>query len=348
LRGHMMELPRKVLVGQGVIAELGQFAKDLGSANRVIVVTGPHVKQKLGMKVAASLKSAGVSPIWFISEIATKEIAGNVANQAINEKVFHIIGLGGGKSVDLSKLAAFYANIAFISVPTSASHDGMSSPFASMKGLGKPYSIVAKPPAGILADIDVIADAPRRLILSGCGDLVAKITAVRDWELARDDVGEYYGRYAASLAMLGAEMFIQNASRWKDCSTDSVREIVEALISGGVAAGIAGSSRPCSGSEHLVSHALDLIAPGKGLHGEKCGIGTILMAKLHGLEWESIAKALKSIGSPTTAAAIGVDAETMAKAVVLASTVRPERYTILGKKKLNSADAMELVKSAGI
>jgi glycerol-1-phosphate dehydrogenase [NAD(P)+] len=148
--------------------------------------------------------------------------------------------------------------------------------------------------------------------------------------------------------MLGAEMFIENASRWKDCSVDSVREIVEALISGGVAAGIAGSSRPCSGSEHLISHALDLIAPGEGLHGEKCGIGTILMAKLHGLEWDKISKALKSIGSPTTAEAIGIDAETMAKAVVMAATVRPERYTILSKKKLNNAEAMKLITSAGI
>jgi len=344
----MMELPRKVLVGQGVIADLGRFVRELASANKVIVVTGPHVKQKLGKRVGDSLKSAGITIIWFVSESATKDIAEQIAKQATKEKVSHIIGLGGGKSVDLSKLAAFYSNIAFVSVPTSASHDGMSSPFASMKGLDKPYSIVAKPPAGILADIDVIADAPRRLILSGCGDLVAKITAVKDWELARDDVGEYYGRYAASLAMLGAEMFIENASRWKDCGVDSVREIVEALISGGVAAGIAGSSRPCSGSEHLISHALDLIAPGKGLHGEKCGIGTILMAKLHGLEWDKISKALKSIGSPTTAEAIGIDAETMAKAVVMAATVRPERYTILSKKKLNNAEAMKLITSAGV
>ena len=344
----MMELPRKVLVGQGVIADLGRFVRELASANKVIVVTGPHVKQKLGKRVGDSLKSAGITIIWFVSESATKDIAEQIAKQATKEKVSHIIGLGGGKSVDLSKLAAFYSNIAFVSVPTSASHDGMSSPFASMKGLDKPYSIVAKPPAGILADIDVIADAPRRLILSGCGDLVAKITAVKDWELARDDVGEYYGRYAASLAMLGAEMFIENASRWKDCSVDSVREIVEALISGGVAAGIAGSSRPCSGSEHLISHALDLIAPGKGLHGEKCGIGTILIAKLHGLEWDKISKALKSIGSPTTAEAIGIDAETMAKAVVMAATVRPERYTILSKKKLNNAEAMKLITSAGV
>jgi glycerol-1-phosphate dehydrogenase [NAD(P)+] len=344
----MMELPRKVLVGQGVIGDLGIFVKDLGPVNRVLIVTGPHVKQKVGRKAEESLSSSGLTAAWFVAENATKEVAEQIAKKASSERVSYIIGLGGGKSVDLSKLAAFYSGIPFVSVPTSASHDGMSSPFASIKGLDKPYSLVARPPAGILADIDVIADAPRRLILSGCGDLVAKITAVKDWELARDDRGEYYGRYAASLALLGAEMFIENASRWKDCAADDVREIVEALISGGVAAGIAGSSRPCSGSEHLVSHALDLIAPNKGLHGEKCGIGTILMAKLHGLDWEKVSTALKSIGSPSTAGELGVDASTLVKAIVMAPSVRPERYTILSKARLTEKDALELVRSAEV
>ena len=343
-----MELPKKVLVGAGVIADLGEFVKNLGSTKRVLVVSGPHVMQKIGKRVDDSLQSAGLTPTWFLAESATKEIAEQIAKKASSKKVSHIIGLGGGKSVDLSKLAAFYADLEFVSVPTSASHDGISSPFASMRGLDKPYSLVARPPAGILVDIEVIADAPRRLILSGCGDLVAKMTAVKDWELARDDVGEYYGRYAASLALLGAEMFLENAPRWRDCSVDSVREIVEALISGGVAAGIAGSSRPCSGSEHLVSHALDVLAPGKGLHGEKCGIGTILMAKLHGLGWEKIASALRSVGSPATVDSIGLDASTLAKAIAMAPSVRPERYTILSKVKMTEKEAMSLIRSAGV
>lgn len=343
-----MELPKKVLVGEGVIADLGEFVRNLGSTSKVLVVSGPHVKKKVGKWVDDSLQSAGLVPIWFLADTATKDIAEQIAKSAVGEKVSHIIGLGGGKSVDLSKLAAFYAGLEFVSVPTSASHDGMSSPFASMKGLDKPYSLVARPPAGILADIEIIADAPRRLILSGCGDLVAKMTAVKDWELARDDVGEYYGRYAASLALLGAEMFLENASQWKDCSVDSVREIVEALISGGVAAGIAGSSRPCSGSEHLVSHALDILAPGKGLHGEKCGIGTIVMAKLHGLEWEKISTALKSVGSPANIDGIGINASTLAKAIVMAPTVRRERYTILSKAKITEKEAVDLIRSTGV
>src|SRR5206468_3371031 len=86
----------------------------------------------------------------------------------------------------------------------------------------------------------------------------------------------------------------------------AVREIVEALISAGVAAGIAGSSRPCSGAEHLFSHYLDVVAPGRGLHGEKCGVGTIMIAKLHGLEWEKVRSALREVHAPVSAAQIGI------------------------------------------
>ena len=85
-----------------------------------------------------------------------------------------IIGLGGGKSVDVGKLAASKLNLPFFSVPTSASHDGIASPFASIRGTDKHYSIKAKPPLGILADVEVIAAAPPRLFAAGCGDLVAE------------------------------------------------------------------------------------------------------------------------------------------------------------------------------
>jgi len=81
---------------------------------------------------------------------------------------------------------------------------------------------------------------------------------------------------------------------------------VEALISAGVASCIAGSSRPCSGAEHLFSHAVDKLEPGVGLHGEKCGIGTIMIAKLQGQDWEKIVKTLKGVGVPTTAKEIGL------------------------------------------
>ena len=97
---------------------------------------------------------------------------------------------------------------------------------------------------------------------------MAKITAVHDWELGRDKIGEYYGRYSANLASMSAEILIESAENFSKKGID-VRVIVEALISAGVASCIAGSSRPCSGAEHLFSHAIDHLKFGIGLHGEK-------------------------------------------------------------------------------
>jgi len=165
--------------------------------------------------------------------------------------------------------------IIIVPIPTSASHDGISSPFVSLRGNSKPYSIKVETPIEIIADLNIISNAPYKLLASGCGDLIAKITAIKDWKLARDDTGEYFGEYAANLAYLGAKMILDISKNIIKNQIDIqiTRTIVEGLISSGVAAGIAGSSRPCSGSEHLFSHALEHITNGKsGLHGERVGI----------------------------------------------------------------------------
>jgi len=127
-----------------------------------------------------------------------------------------------------------------------------------------------------------------------------------------------------------------------------VRVIVEALISAGVASCIAGSSRPCSGAEHLFSHALDRLAPGVGLHGEKCGIGAIMMAKLQGQDWKKIVKTLKNLGAPTTAKKIGLSPDILAKALTIAQDLRPERYTILKEVDMTFKKAIELAKSTKV
>ena len=98
---------------------------------------------------------------------------------------------------------------------------------------------------------------------------------------------------------------------------------------------IAGSSRPCSGSEHLFSHALDMINCPHAMHGEQCGVGSILVAYLHNANWKRIKDALKQIGAPTTARELGVKDEEVVKALEMAAKIRPERYTILHKLKLN-------------
>jgi len=243
-------------------------------------------------------------------------------------------------------MIAFNLKKPFVSIPTVASHDGIASPFVSVRS-NKPHSIVATAPFGVFVDIDIIKKAPKRLLASGCGDLVANVIAVKDWELGRDKTGEYFGRYSANLASMSAKIVMENSSTFSKKGLN-VRIIVEALISAGVASCIAGSSRPCSGAEHLFSHALDQLAPGIGLHGEKCGLGSIMMAKLQGQDWKKIIQTLKDVGAPTTAKKIGLKPEIITKALTIAQSLRPERYTILKEVKMTEKNAIALAKSTKV
>ncbi|MDP6641232.1 MAG: sn-glycerol-1-phosphate dehydrogenase [Nitrososphaerales archaeon] len=343
---HEMDLPKRILVGNGVIKELGSFLDNLGY-QVVHIVTGPHIIKKVKKPVETILTKKGFKVNWSEINIADMKTIQYITG-SINQKTDIMIGLGGGKTVDAAKLTAFNTNLPYISIPTSASHDGISSPFASIKGSGRPYSIITNSPLGIIADLDIIGNAPIRLLASGCGDLIGKVTAVKDWEIERSDKGSYFGKYAASLAHLSADIVIGEAKNIGLGTKDSVRDVVEALLSAGVAAGIAGSSRPCSGSEHLFAHALDIQGSNNGLHGEKVGLGTILMAKLHGINWENIVKALEDIHAPTKGKDIGLEDKRIVKAILQAKKIRPNRYTILGRKNLDEPAAFSLARSTNV
>ena len=111
---------------------------------------------------------------------------------------------------------------------------------------------------------------------------------------------------------------------------------------------IAGSSHPCSGSEHLFSHALDMIKPNHAMHGEQCGVGTIMMAYLHKADWKKIKETLKTLGAPTNDEELGVKREDIVEALELSSTIRPERYTILSKLVLNYEDYEKLARITNV
>ncbi|HUI00231.1 MAG TPA: NAD(P)-dependent glycerol-1-phosphate dehydrogenase [Nitrososphaerales archaeon] len=340
---HMMEFPRRIVVGEGVLRQLGDFIDFPAGRRSAVISSGSSVQGKIGDAVTEAL-DADVH--WV--EVGASDIQNVDKVIKATRGAFCIIGIGGGKSVDVGKLAAFRMKMPFFSVPTSASHDGIASPFASISGMGTHYSEKAKPPVGILADIDVISAAPKRLEAAGCGDLISKLTAVKDWELANKKTGEYYGGYAASLAMMSARVCLDGSKKLGAYDKGSARVLVEGLISAGVAAGIAGSSRPCSGSEHLFSHALDSICPGKGLHGEQCGIGTIMMASLHGLDWRKVRRALKDVKAPTSTSELGISDDETKRALVEAPSIRPDRYTILSKVKLTKKTAGELARATGV
>ena len=346
MQSHTMELPRQIVVGEKNINEFGEFLYNLTKPKKVSLISGIHVKKILREKIEKSVKSRKINFVWHTSKDNQINNLKKIQRDVKRDHSDIIAGIGGGRSVDTAKLVAFNLDIPFVSVPTAASHDGMASPFVSIKS-DKPHSIVATAPLGVFVDIDIIKKAPSRLLASGCGDLVANISAVEDWKLGHDKTGEYYGRYSANLAIMSAKIVMEKSGQYGKKGIDS-RVIVEALISAGVASCIAGSSRPCSGAEHLFSHALDKIAPGKGLHGEKCGLGAIMITKLQGQDWKKIVKTLKDVGAPTNAKQIDLNEEQIIEALMMAQDLRPERYTILKEIKMTQKIARNLAKSTNV
>ncbi len=341
---HTIDLPTKVIVGEGVLKQVGDICRGMGYRHKILVLSGPHTRTLVAETVLDSLREASFDTTDMTVEGAPAE---HVMDEIKRISPSLVVGVGGGKVIDVAKYASYRTGVPFVSVPTAASHDGIASPMASLKSLG-PISITARAPVVILADTEVISRSPYRLTASGCGDLIAKFTAVRDWKLAYRERGEYYGDYAANLALMSAEVIARNSKVIRENSVEGIRTVVEALISSGVAMCIAGSSRPCSGSEHLFAHALDLIAPDRSLHGERCGVGTILMAYLHRMNWRRIKKVLEEIGAPTTADELRVEPEHIVDAVVRARKLRPDRFTILEKRKITEEKALRIAKATGV
>ena len=346
MQSHTMVLPRIIVIGENNMNEIGDFLFSLNKPKMVSLISGMNVQKILKQKIEKSLKLKKIKFVWHTSIDNQVDSIKQIEKDVKKDHSNLVVGIGGGRSVDTAKMVSFNLDLPFVSVPTAASHDGMASPFVSVK-TDKPHSIVATAPLGVFVDIDVIKKAPSKLLASGCGDLIANIIAVKDWQLGHEKTGEYYGMYSADLATMSAKIVMENSSKYSKEGLDA-RVIVEALISAGVASCIAGSSRPCSGAEHLFSHALDKIAPGKGLHGEKCGIGSIMMGKLQRQDWRKIVKTLKEVGAPTTAKQIGLEQDEVINALMIAQELRPERYTILKEVNMTKQKALNLAKSTGV
>ncbi|NJE41723.1 NAD(P)-dependent glycerol-1-phosphate dehydrogenase [Thermococcus sp. GR6] len=344
---HLMQLPREVLLGENLKGEVVNVAKRLSLGKRALILYGPKTKEIAGKDVEKNLKEAFEVSSLIVREATMGEVE-RTLDKIRDENVNWLIAVGGGSIIDIAKLASFKAGIPFISFPTTASHDGIASANASIKDLGAKTSIKAIPPIAVIADVEVIKTAPYRYLAAGVGDIISNFTAVKDWQLAHRIRGEYYSEYAASLSLMSAKMVIRNADIIRLGNEDSVRKVIKGLISSGVAMSIAGSSRPASGAEHLFSHALDMIAPKPALHGEQCGVGTIIVAYLHGLRWEKIRETLKKVGAPTNAYELGIDPEYIIEALTIAHTIRPERYTIFGKDGLTREAAEKAAKITGV
>jgi glycerol-1-phosphate dehydrogenase [NAD(P)+] len=343
-----MQLPREVIVGDGAVERVAEVARRLGFTRSGLIIAGSRTNDIAGKRVKELLEHEGMGIETLLVEAATVKEVERVEEGLRISRPEVVFGVGGGTKIDVAKCSSARSEVPFISVPTTASHDGIASPLSSVKGLEKPYSVMAQAPLAIVADTNIIMQAPWRFAISGCEDVVSKFTSVRDWKLAHEEKDEYFGGYAASLALMSAKHVMHNVQLMRERNEEGLRVLMEALISCGVSMSIAGSSRPCSGSEHLFSHALEMIKPNCSMHGERCGVGTVMMAYLHGADWRRIREVLRKLGAPTSAEELGVESEDVLRALELAGSIRPERFTILNKLSLNRDAYRHLAKVTGV
>lgn len=332
-----IRLPRNVVVGHDALDSVPDVLDSRLGFGNALVVTSPTTREIAGDQVAELTRDAGLEvEVYVVREAGMDAIeeASRVAEETSADVLF---GVGGGVPIDAAKAVADTVGVPFVSVPTAASHDGISSSRASVPEEGRRHSVEAYPPLGVVADTGILADAPFRLTASGCADIISNYTAVLDWRLARRLQGVEYSSYAGALSEMTAEILVENAGAIRPGVEESAWMVVKALVSSGVAMSIAGSSRPASGSEHKFSHSLDRIDPDRALHGEQCGVGSIVMMYLHGGDWEWIRDALLEIGAPTTAEELGFSREEVVEALRNANDVRPERYTVLSGTKMEAA-----------
>ncbi len=325
-----MEMPRGILIKKGAIHEVGNVCKRFHLKGKGLIICDSLTEGIAGRDVKRSLEDGGFQTEIIQIKGATDDSVKVVEQRIADNEEHFILGVGGGRPIDVAKYVATLKDLDFISVPTAASHDGIASSRASIEMDGRKKSIKAKAPLGVIADIHVIAQAPYRLLASGSADIISNYTAVLDWKLAHRLKGEPFSDYAAALSEMTAKLLMDRANEIKPDHEESVRMVLKALVSSSVAMSIAGSSRPASGSEHMFAHSLDVVAKTPALHGEETGVGTIMMMYIHGGDGRGIRDALMTIGAPCDAKGLGVSDDEVVEALIQAHLIRPDRYTILG------------------
>lgn len=343
-------LPRKIVIKSGAVRDVPAVLKDLGIAGPVAVMAGDKKTWGLaGESVVEDLVDAGFAAQGHtVKRASTAEV--KEAEETIekrNSKV--VIGVGGGTVIDVAKVASFNKNAFFVSVPTIASHDGIASNRASIPETDHRPSYSARAPIAIVADLDIIGGAPYPYLAAGCADLLAKRTAVRDWQQAHLIRGEAYDAYAAALAAITADRIIAEREAIVRQEPRAVEMIIKSLIASSMAMCIANSSRPASGAEHLFSHELDRAGRSPALHGEQVGVGAIIMAYLQPeRDWREIRDTLREIKAPTTADELRVTPTEVINALLKCHRIRPERHTILGTEGLTKEAAVEAARVTGV
>jgi glycerol-1-phosphate dehydrogenase [NAD(P)+] len=342
LLSRMIGAPLAIDIGSGAIAELAPLLADrrISSGGHVAVVVGPGQGEQIAATLRPSLTNAEFWPI----EPGSVEVATDLAKRLRAGFYDALVGIGGGRTLDTAKLAATLTGLPLVAVATSLAHDGLSSPVASLHEGGRKSSYGVQMPVAVVVDLEYVKRSEPSMRRSGIGDVISNLTAIADWRLASKTRAEPLDGLAVTFARTAATAILN-----REDGIDDVLFLValaEALVLSGLAMATAGSSRPCSGGEHEIIHAIDHLFPGTAQHGELAGVATLFSAHLRGDEGlaGAVDACLTRHGLPRLPADLGLSDAQFAQAVAAAPGTRPDRFTILEHLELSPEEVSDRVR----
>jgi len=346
-RTRKIQIPRLLHVGDGCLGDVaGLLAEHRFDTSRVCVGSGGGPSLGLAQEVVEGLRAEGIDVVHVSPLEGLIEQVAAVAALVIEEDVSLVVAVGGGRVIDTMKLAAARTRVPFLSVPTTISNDGISSPVASITCKdGQRRSYGARTPAGIVVDVEIIAAAPPRTLRAGIGDLVSNLTAVLDWQLAAKRGLERFDAYPAMIAETAARPVLDV----RDLGVRETHEVVaKGLLLSGLAMAAAGTSRPCSGAEHLISHALDgALGEAAAMHGEQVALGCLVSAAAHRSPLlPALHRTFVALGLPTEPGDLGLLDHHLADALIAGPSIKPDRHTILSELSHDHDDVAALLARA--
>ena len=331
MAGSHIAIPTILKVGKGTMENLGTYLKDNEFQNAVIYF-GNGLIDMFGKDIIKNLEKSGINILDYM-ELDTVDI-NDIINLAfdIDSKAQVILGIGGGKVIDTAKYAAYLRKLPFISIPTSASSDGFSSASASLIVNGRRTSVPARMAYGIVVDTDIIKSAPEKFLYSGIGDMVAKITSLYDWLFESEKGYSDMNDFAVMIAKKAVNSFVRTP--FESIRDDLfLRELVDSLAMSGIANEIAGGSTPTSGSEHLISHALDKMLERPQLHGVQVGIATYLMSKVQNHRYVRVNAIFEKTGFWDYVSTLDLNTDDYENAIDMAPSIKPHRHTYLHEEQ---------------
>ncbi|MBQ4560570.1 MAG: sn-glycerol-1-phosphate dehydrogenase [Tyzzerella sp.] len=277
----------EVMIGEGVLKEIPQILKKYNT-KKVFFLADKNTYIAAGKAVEEIIKKEEMvvaSYIFQADELEPNEVNVGLAIMHYEADCDVIIGVGSGVINDISKIVANVSNKTYIIVATAPSMDGYASATSSMTRNGLKISLPSKCADVIIGDLDVLCEAPMKLMISGLGDMLAKYVSICEWRISALINGEYYCEEIAKLVRSSLKRCVDNAAGLLQRDKEAVKAVFEGLVVCGVAMKYAGISRPASGCEHYMSHVWDMRGAEFGhpvaLHGIQCGVATLIIVKMY-------------------------------------------------------------------